>query len=405
VKQNALATAKRRPPLWLLVLITFSGTLAMHMFVPALPAVAQDVGATVPTAQMTISLYISGLALGQLVYGPLADCFGRRPVLMVGLTLYTVAGIAAAVAPGIVSLVAARLLQALGGCAGLVLGRAVVRDLSNPEDAARQLALMNLGIVIGPAVAPLVGGMLSSALGWHSIFLLLIALGLANLLFVWRLLPETGQPSDQISIRSLGRGYKRLVSSPAYVAYTVGGACASTSMYAYIAAAPFIFVNELRRPLHEVGLYLALLAVGISVGSAIASRAIGRVSFARLIVGASLLCVLASVSPLGVVIFERLTVTLAVGLMFLFTVGVGLASPVVLAKAVGVNPRTIGSASGLYGFTQMTIGTVCASLAGLGANPALAAVCVIATGGLISQAAFLIALRCETDPDELRVRP
>jgi MFS transporter, DHA1 family, multidrug resistance protein len=400
VKHLPPATAGRRPPLWLLVLITFSGTVAMHMFIPALPAVAQDMGATMPTAQMTVSLYIIGLALGQLVYGPLADCFGRRPVLMVGLVLYTTAGIVAALASDINSLVAARLLQALGGCAGLVLGRAVVRDLSGPKDAARSLALMNLGIVIGPAIAPLIGGMLSSSLGWRSIFLLLIALGLANFLFTWRLLPETGQPSGRISILSLGRVYKRLMSSPAYVGYTIGGACATTSMYAFIIAAPFIFINGLNRPPHEVGLYLGLLAVGVSVGSAAASYVIGRVSLERIIVGANLLSVVAALTLLGVTLFDRLTVTSALASMCLFTVGAGMASPGALAKAVGVNPRMIGSASGLYGFAQMTIGAFCASLAGLGENPALAAASVIAVAGLIGQAAFWTALRYEIDPDK-----
>jgi DHA1 family bicyclomycin/chloramphenicol resistance-like MFS transporter len=375
------------------VLITFSGTLAMHMFVPALPAVAQDMGASISAVQMTISLYIIGLAFGQLIYGPLSDCFGRRPVLMVGLTLYTAAGMAAALAPGVHTLVTARLVQAFGGCAGLVLGRAMVRDMSGPEDAARQLALMNLVVVIGPAVAPLIGGMLSSSLGWRSIFLLLIALGAANLLFAWRLLPETGQPSGQISILTLGRDYKGLLGSPSFLGYAVGGACATTSMYAFIAAAPFIFINELHRPLHEVGIFLGLLAVGVSAGSALASRLIGRLSIERMMIGANALSVFAALAFLGVVLLGGLTVTSAIGLMCLFTFGAGMSSPAALTKAVSVNPRTIGSASGLYGFTQMAIGALCTSLSGLGPHPALAAASILAAAGLISQVAFWIALR------------
>jgi len=377
------------------VLITFSGTLAMHMFVPALPAVARDMGASISAAQMTISMYIIGLAFGQLIYGPLSDCFGRRPVLMVGLALYTVAGLAAALAPDVDTLIGARLLQAFGGCAGLVLGRAIVRDMSGPEDAARQLALVNLVVVIGPAVAPLIGGMLSSSLGWRSIFLLLISLGAANLLLAWRLLPETGLPSGQISVLSLGRDYRGLLGSPAFAGYAIGGACATTSMYAFIASAPFLFVNELHRPSYEVGLYLGLLAVGVSLGSAVASRLIGRISIERFMIGANLLSVLAAVTFLGVVLLGWLSVPLAVGLMCLFTFGAGMSSPAALTKAVSVNPRTIGSASGLYGFTQMAIGALCTTLAGLGQDPALAAASVLAAAGLISQVAFWVALRHE----------
>ena len=141
-------------PLWLLTLITFSGTLAMHIFVPALPEAARDLGASIGGMQMTVSVYIFGLAVGQLAYGPLSDRFGRRPVLMAGLVLYALAGLAAAFAPDVHSLIVARLLQALGGCAGLVIGRAIVRDTALPQEAARRLAMMNLMVAIGPGAAP-----------------------------------------------------------------------------------------------------------------------------------------------------------------------------------------------------------------------------------------------------------
>ena len=177
-------------PLWLLTLITFSGTLAMHIFVPALPEAARDLGASIGGMQMTVSVYILGLAVGQLAYGPLSDRFGRRPVLMAGLVLYALAGLAAAFAPDVHSLIVARLLQALGGCAGLVIGRAIVRDTALPQEAARRLAMMNLMVAIGPGAAPIVGGVLASSLGWRSIFFALALLGIVNLLFSWRLLPK-----------------------------------------------------------------------------------------------------------------------------------------------------------------------------------------------------------------------
>ena len=385
---------KRKPALWLLVLITFSGTLAMHMFVPALPIAAQDLGASISAMQMTISLYILGLAFGQLIYGPLSDCFGRRPILMVGLALYTAAGIGAALAPSVDALIAARLCQALGGCAGLVLGRAMVRDVSGPETAARQLALMNLIVVIGPALAPLFGGLLASHFGWRSIFLLLIALGASNLLFAWRLLPETGHPSSTISALSLGREYRGLLGSPAVRGYTVGGSFATTSGYAFIAASPFIF-EEWGRPAHEVGIALGLLAVGACIGSALASRLIGRVRMERLMIGANAVSALSALAFLGLVLSGTINVFSAVGLMVLFTMGSGLSSPAALTKAVSVNPKMIGSASGLYGFAQMVVGALCTSLSGVGHDPALAAACVLAASGIVSQVAFWRATRHE----------
>ena len=138
-------------PLWLLTLITFSGTLAMHIFVPALPEAARGLGASIGEMQLTMSVYIFGLAVGQLAYGPLSDRYGRRPVLVAGLVLYTLAGTAACFVGDVHHLIVARLFQALGGCAGMVIGRAMVRDTAGAQDSARRLATMNLMAGATPA--------------------------------------------------------------------------------------------------------------------------------------------------------------------------------------------------------------------------------------------------------------
>src|SRR5471032_113140 len=196
---------KRQARLWLLTLITFSGTLAMHIFVPALPQAARELGASIGAMQMTMSVYIFGLAVGQLVYGPLSDRFGRRSMLTLGLVIYTVTGLWAAFAPDVHTLIVVRLLQALGGCAGLVIGRAIVRDTALPTEAARRMALMNLMVAIGPGAAPIVGGALASSLGWRSIFFALALLGVVNLLFSWRLLPESKAPASTTGFAGLAR--------------------------------------------------------------------------------------------------------------------------------------------------------------------------------------------------------
>lgn len=164
-------------------------------------------------------------------------------------------------------------------------------------------------------------------------------------------------------------------------------------MYAFIAAAPFIFVNQLHRPPHEVGIYLAVLVSGVWLGSALASRLIARVAMARLLIHANMMSVLAAFVLLGVVLTAHLTVALALGCTFVFTVGVGIAGPPALTQAISVNPRVIGSASGLYGFTQMAVGRLCTALAGLGHDPALAATSVLAMAGLVGQLSFWTALR------------
>ncbi len=389
----------RRPvPLWLLVLVTFSGTLAMHMFVPALTVAAQSLHVDAATIRMTISVYIFGLAVGQLVYGPLSDVFGRRPTLLAGLALYTAGGLAAALAPDVGVLVAARLVQAAGGCAGLLLGRAIVRDTAESNDAVRRLALMSLMTMVGPGLAPLVGGLLAGAFGWRAIFVLLTALGVLNFTVSWRLLPETGRPSGTISAGGVARDYRALLGSPRFVGFAFGGGCATTSFYGFIAAAPFIFINELHRPIREVGLYLGLLVVGVSLGNILASRLVGRVTIERLLMAGSLTSLAAAIALLAALLAWPPGAVALEALMIAYCVGAGLCSPAVSTLSISVDPRLIGSAAGLYGFTQMTIGALCTTLAGLGRDPALAAAAVLVGAALLAQASFRVALRTPAPP-------
>ena len=380
-------------PLWLLTLITFSGTFAMHMFVPALPEAARALGASIGEMQMTMSIYIFGLAAGQLAYGPLADRYGRRPVLVSGLLLYTIAGLAASIVPDVHSLIVARLMQALGGCAGLVIGRAIVRDSALPQEAAKRLATMNLMVALGPGAAPLIGGVLSTAFGWRSLFYALSALGAMNVLFALWLLPESRAPTAKISGSALARNYGKLLTSPAFLGFSIGGGCATTSMYAFIGASPFIFAHQLNRPDYEIGLYPAILVAGIWLGSMAATRLIPRLPIEKLAVGGNGVSVAASLIFLGAVLSNHLTVMLAIGPMFIFGIGAGIASPAALTQAISVDPQVIGSASGLYGFSQMGVGAICTALVGLGTDPALSAAVILVVAGAIGQAAFWIALR------------
>lgn len=387
------AASIRPAPLWLLAMITFSGTLAMHVFVPALPPAARDLGASAGSLQMTISVYILGLAFGQLVYGPVSDRYGRRPVLMVGLTIYTLASIAAAFTPSADALIATRLLQALGGCAGLVLGRAIVRDGSGMTDSTRRLATMNLVVIVGPGVAPLIGTALSETLGWRAIFVALAAMGVANLLLTWRVLPETARPGAGRDFRTVLRGYRRLVSMPVFLGYAIGGSLATTPMYAFISSAPFIFGGELGRPAHEVGTYLALITTGVWLGNLCSSRLIGRVRIARLMTGGSAVGLVGALILLMGALSGHLSVMLVLAGAMLFTLGAGIASAPALAEALSVDPHLAGSASGFYGFIQMTVGALGTFLAGFGTQPSLASAMVLTGAALCAQLCFALALR------------
>jgi DHA1 family bicyclomycin/chloramphenicol resistance-like MFS transporter len=386
---------KTRVPLWLLILVTISGTLAMHMFVPAMPAASRSLGASVSMMQMTISIYIVGLATGQLVYGPLSDALGRKPLLLVGLALYTVGSLAAALSSDVQMLIAARLFQALGGCAGIALGRAIVRDMSLPEQAVRDLALLNLLVMVGPGLAPLLGSGLAMLFGWRSIFMLLAMLGGITFLFTWRRLPETGCPTGSIRIGALGRDYILLLRSSAFLGFALGGACATTSMYAFITAAPFVFSSQLHRSLQEVGLCLGMLTIGVALGNALTRHFIGKISSGRLLMIGTCISMVSALILLGIIVSGKMTVFTITGLVAIFALGGGITSPAAMTRALSVDAKLIGSAAGMYGCTQMAVGAICSSLVGISSNPALASASVLAGAAMLGQAGLWFALRCK----------
>ncbi|QHI98608.1 Bcr/CflA family efflux MFS transporter [Xylophilus rhododendri] len=389
----SVAASRPLVPVWLLVLITLSGTLGMHMFVPALPQAALDLGTGTAAMQMTISLYIAGLAVGQLIYGPLSDAFGRRPMLLGALALYTAAGVIAALSTGIHALIAARLLQALGGSAGLVLGRAIVRDTVRSDDAVRKLALLNLMMVIGPGLAPIVGGLVATHTGWRSIFLLLALTGAVAWGCAAKLLPETGHPTGRLSPRSLARDYRELLASPRFLGFAIGGGCSTTAFYAFLAAAPFIFAGQLHRPPAELGFCLALLMIGFSVGNASTSRLVRFMAPERVLMAGNLLSVACAALLLALAGSAWLSVGPVMLLMFLFTVGAGSCSPVALARAISVDPRLTGSAAGLYGCAQMVVGAISTALVSLGSDPAISAAAVLTLMAVVARVGFVVGVR------------
>lgn len=387
------------PPVrtWVLTLLVFSGTLAMHIFIPALPLVARDLNASMAAAQQTVSFYILGLAGAQLVYGPLSDRFGRRYTLMAGLVLYFVAGVASAVAADIHMLVVARLFQALGGGAGLVIGRAIVRDTSTPAETVRRIAGMNFFTTAGPAMAPIVGSVIATELGWRSIFWMLCGLGIVNILLAWRLLPETNLSRGSETVSTLARNYARLLTTPHFLASVLGASCATTSMYAFVAAAPFMFVQQMGSSQYEVGFYLAVLVLGIVIASAVSTRINLRFPIRRVLLGANLMSLVAGSIFLVTAITGYLNAYATVAIIFVFMFGIGLTAPAAFAESMNVDRRVVGSASGLYGFMQMIVGAICTSLVGLGNDPALAAGLILVVTAAVAQLAFRLAMRLKTD--------
>ncbi len=388
-----LLANRTRAPFWLLVAVTASGTLAMHILVPVLPLAAEDLNVSSGTIQLAITLYLFGVAGGQLLYGPVSDRFGRRPALLVALILYVGASVVAGLAPNITVLVIARVVQALGGCGGLVLGRAVVRDGAAQGQAAAQMALLTMVQSLAPGVGPAVGGYLGAWFGWRSIFAALVALGLVTLVAALLSLPETAGSRGSGSGRMLG-SYLRLLRTPAFRGYMIGGAFTTTSFYAYLSASPFIFTEMLHRPAEEVGLYYLAVMAGVPVGSFAASRLVRRVRIGVLLRVTSGIAILGAALFFGLAITGHLSVGAILGAMIVYSVGVGTVSPIALASALSTQPQMIGAASGLYGFVQMGFGALCTVFVSVWpTHPALTASAVLLVSTALGQVAFASAGR------------
>ncbi|HVZ09291.1 multidrug effflux MFS transporter [Rhodopila sp.] len=389
---NPLLRGSARAPFLLLVAMTACGTLGMHVIIPALPAMAVALSMSESAAQLTITLYLVGLAIGQLAYGPVSDRLGRRPVILAGLALFTAASLVTVFAPSATVLIGARIVQSLGGCAGLVLGRAAVRDGAAPDKAAAQLALLTLVMSMVPAIAPAVGGFLTSWYGWHASFVLLTVIGAATLAACVLRLPETASPAT--GSRSLLTGYVRLMQSRRFLGYAVGGACSTTAFYGFMSASPFIFERHLQQTPQQIGLYYLLLMGGVALGSLMANRLASRVRSATALRIANGICVTGAVLFAVADMTGQISVVSIVGSVAIFMIGAGMASPFALAGCVSVNPQAIGAASGLYGFFQMTYGMLCTIVAGSWSPGAIYPVVVLLLGSaLLGQAAIGVALR------------
>lgn len=380
-----------QPNLALLIAVTMTGTVALHIFIPALPAAARDLGTTPAAIQLTITLYLVGLAAGQLVYGPISDRFGRRPILLASLALYLAGFVLAIPATSIGWLIGARVLQSLGACGALVLGRAMVRDVSTREDAAQKLAVLIACMTLTPALAPGFGGLIEAWFGWRAIFVVLaIVVGSLTLLVVLTL-PETNL--QRIATPGIGpvlAGYRRLMRSATFRRYVLAGSCSGTSVYAFLAVAPFLYTDVLHRSGQEVGLYCVIVSIGMAAGAVLVRLLVGRMELrqgARLGNGVSLAaaCLLLAVALSG-----QLSVATLTGTMVLYALGTGIGGPNMVAGAMGIDPAAAGSASGLYGFSQMAIGALATLAVALwhdGSAVPLAVVLIAASGtaGLMLQ--------------------
>ena len=381
----------------LLAALTATGPVAMQIFLPALPLIQQSFVTTPAIAQMTLSLSMLAVALATLVYGPLADRFGRRPVMLWGLALLIVGSVLCALATSIEVLIGARLLQAAGGGVGMVLSRAIARDVFGAVGAGRVIAQLTMIMVAAPMIAPAIGGVLTDHFDWRATFWLVAVMGFVLIAIASRNLRES-RPAGTITSSPLAmfRAVPSLFASPVFSAYVMQTAFTSMIFFAFISGAPYVMAHMLHRPPSEYGLYYILVSGGFMVGNMVSLR-IGHWFQAHrlLVVGSGIACA-GSALLAGIVAFDALTPAwLFLPVMF-GSIGNGMVMPNAQAAAISVFPERAGTASGIAGFLQMMCAAAASQLIGVLQNgTAWPMLGFMVGGGIAALLAILFAVRAE----------
>ena len=366
-KDSAASEARRTPWRLLALLIAMAGvgSLSLNILVPAIPGLATKFAADPATVQLAVSLYLMGLATAQLVFGPLSDRFGRRPVVLAGLALATIASTAAIFAASIASLVSARIAQSLGASTGQTIGRAIIRDLYDREHAASMIGLVTSVVVLMPMVAPLIGGILDTLFGWEAIFV--FAALVSFTVFAWAALalPETRKLSPSSSQRHFRADLAALAASPRFFGYALCAGFGSAPFFSFLGAAPHVVVTLLGRTSAEYGLWFFIPSIGFMAGNFAVSRLTARFGIDALIWWGIALTIIGCVLNVLVYIalpgWEMATIFLP---QIVIGFGNGLLLPTSVAGAVSIRPQVAGTASGATGFIQMAIGAAAAQLGG-----------------------------------------
>lgn len=340
--------------------LTALGPFSIDMYLPGFPAIAKDLNTTVLRVSLSLSSFFIGISAGQLLYGPLLDRFGRKKPLYIGLSVYILASAGCVFATSLDALIALRFMQAIGSCAAAVASIAMVRDLFPVKENAKVFALLMLVVSVSPMVAPTIGGYVTVALGWHTVFIILMALGLLNLIASWLWLPDSFQPDTSLSLKPIPiiKNFLSVVKEPQFYTYAFTGAFAFSGLFAYISGSPLVFIDIFKVSEEGYGWIFALLSVGLIGSSQVNTLMLRKYKSEQLIL-AALSC------QLIIVLFFLLGsinhwfgLIETIVLLFLFLCCLGFTNPNTSALSLAPFSRNAGSASALMGAVQMGLGAL-----------------------------------------------
>ncbi|MDP6786581.1 MAG: multidrug effflux MFS transporter [Rhodospirillales bacterium] len=387
--------ADSRPPLSLLIAVTATGPLSLTIFVPSMPGIQRAFDTDYATVQLTLTLYLVGFAVAQLLYGPLSDRFGRRPVLLAGQGFFLAGSVLCLVAPGIEALIAGRLVQAVGACSGMVVARAIIQDVYRRENAATVLAYVSAAMAAAPMLGPSIGGMLEVWLGWRASFVFIAVLGAVVVAASVFSLHETHKGEAQgATIVDMMVGFGHLLRRPVFCGHAFQVAFTSSVFFAFVGGVPYVMVDLMGRPPSEFGFYFIAVPAMFMTGSFLAGRVSARVGSDRMVTIGTSIALTGAGAELVWNFGDLLIPVTLFGSMAVAALGAGMAQPNGMAGAVAVDPRRAGAAAGLSGFLQMTVSAAVATVVGaLLTDSATPVVGVMFASAGLAVASHLVAVR------------
>lgn len=348
----------------ILGLLTAIGPLSIDMYLPAFPDIAKGLNTSVSSVMLSLSSFFIGISVGQLIYGPLLERFGRKKPLYFGLLIYAIAAIGCATTLSVNGLILFRLFQALGGCVGMVAARAMVRDLFEVKDNAKVFSTLMLVVAVSPIIAPTLGGYITAYLGWRYIFGMLIIVISIILIAVYFLLPESKKPDTSFSLRpsAIAASYLSIIKNSQFAIYTFTGAIAYAGLYSYISGSPYVFMVIYGVSEKYYGWIFAVIAGGLISASQLNNFLLKKYRSEQIIKAALYFQNIIGIILAATAILGMHQLYLTIVLIMLFLCCQGFIFPNASALSMAPFAHNAGSASALMGFIQMSVGALMSAM-------------------------------------------